>query len=191
MQNSKTCAHCGGAHYNCTVLKLSSLKANFRPLGRIHLGYSNNLTKRENSIMRNTSPLFVLTVLRSRHRRGLAYCDSLDQTGVTGDGCGIAFATSMAQIDRENRLAERGGADRIRDPQIKPSIAIIIRTAYAGQVRETNGVDPRAFPGRWANWTGFFIAGSVVLRFLLNRPFKRLELLALTRRLTWSIKRGF
>lgn len=57
----------------------------------------------------------------------------------------------------------RGRSDRIRDPKIKTSIEIIIRTAYPGQVRETNGVDPQniPMPDQVANQQLDFLKGSI------------------------------
>lgn len=55
------------------------------------------------------------------------------------------------------RRRARGRADRISDPKIKTSIEIIIRTAYPGQVRETNDVDPPTIPMLTRRPTGFFL----------------------------------
>lgn len=55
------------------------------------------------------------------------------------------------------RKAARGRSDRISVPKIKTSIEIIIRTAYPGQVRETNGVDPLNIPMLSCGPTGFYL----------------------------------
>lgn len=65
----------------------------------------------------------------------------------------LSVAISMYRIDSgpvadesPAGVKQRGRSDRISDPKIRTSIEIIICTAYPGQVRETNGVDPQNIP---------------------------------------------
>lgn len=67
------------------------------------------------------------------------------------------WSTARSGRQPAARRRARGRADRISDPKIKTSIEIIIRTAYPGQVRETNDVDPPTIPMPTRRPTGFFL----------------------------------
>lgn len=72
----------------------------------------------------------------------------------------VSYGAWPGPTDDASRQEARVRLDRISDPKIKTSIEIIIRSAYSGQVRETNGVDPQNIPMASRGPTGF----SMVLR---------------------------